>query len=103
MKLEKKNTDMTTDDDSDSADLIYIEINLHVLLHVEESNGISIASEGILVDVCDVVGAQVQVTQAMQRAQSFRRNLVQTIVSQAKVLQVFYKISFMNITPIKKQ
>lgn len=41
---------------------------VHVFLEIEESDGVPISSEGVLTDVGDVVGSQVQVTQAMERA-----------------------------------
>lgn len=63
--------------------------NLHVLLQVQERNGVPVASEGVLTDVCDVVGAQVQVAQPVQWAQRLRGDLMQPIVSEPEVLQVF--------------
>ena len=62
---------------------------LHILLQVEEGDGVPVAAEGVLDDVGDVVGAQVEVSQAVQRPQRLRRDLVQAVVAQTQVLQVF--------------
>lgn len=54
---------------------------VHVFLQIEERDGIPVSSEGVLTDVGDIVGPQVQVTQAMQGTQSFWRNLVKAVVT----------------------
>lgn len=66
-------------------------INLHIFLQVEEGDGVSVSSEGILTNVGDVVRTKVQVSETVQGTKGFRRYLMQTIVSQTKVLQVLYK------------
>lgn len=48
-----------------------LETYVHVFLQIEECDGIPISSEGVLTNVGDVVGSQVQMTQTMQWTQSF--------------------------------
>jgi hypothetical protein len=67
-----------------------LSVDLHIFLQIQEGNGISVASEGVLANVGDVVGAQVEVAQPVQRPQRLGRDLVQAVVAQAEVLQVFW-------------